>query len=134
MTGEDKQISHCWRSLCRADIIMSLVSVRGKKGDKWLCGAALLLDVSNIWCDTCFIQGCSRRGFTSFITRSNHLGHGDRQSYKSVSQLIKVNHAINDQCYLQFASFFLKPLTAVLYCFWCLAAPVDQMKLRVLQR
>lgn len=31
MTGEDKQISHCWGSLCKADIIMSLVSVREKK-------------------------------------------------------------------------------------------------------
>lgn len=31
MTGEDKQISHCWGSLCKANIIMSLVSVREKK-------------------------------------------------------------------------------------------------------
>lgn len=32
MTGEDKQISHCWGSHCKADIIMSLVSVREKNG------------------------------------------------------------------------------------------------------
>lgn len=31
VTGEDKQISHCWGSLCSADIIMSLVSVREEK-------------------------------------------------------------------------------------------------------
>lgn len=31
MTSEDKQISHCWGSLSKADIIMSLVSVREKK-------------------------------------------------------------------------------------------------------
>lgn len=31
MTGEDKQISHCWESLCKANIIMSLVSVRENK-------------------------------------------------------------------------------------------------------
>lgn len=32
MTSEDKQISHCWGSLGKADIIMSLVSVREKNG------------------------------------------------------------------------------------------------------
>lgn len=31
VTGEDKQISHCWGSLRKADIIMSLVSVREQK-------------------------------------------------------------------------------------------------------
>lgn len=31
MTGKDKQISHCDGSLCKADIIMSLVSVREEK-------------------------------------------------------------------------------------------------------
>lgn len=31
MTGKDKQISHCNGSLCKADIIMSLVSVREEK-------------------------------------------------------------------------------------------------------
>lgn len=31
VTGEDKQISHCWGSHCKADIIMSLVSVRRRE-------------------------------------------------------------------------------------------------------
>lgn len=104
MTGEDKQISHCWGSLCKADIIMSLVSVREKKRDKWLHGAVLLLDVSNIWCDTCFIQGYSRRRLASFITRSDHgektdRPRSDRESNMSVAQLIKTNYTINTCCY-----------------------------------
>lgn len=108
MTGEDKQISHCWGSLCKADIIMSLVSVREKKRDKWLRGAALLLDVSNIWCDTCFIQGRSRHSLANFITQSDHDEKTDRprsvgESNASVSRLIKTNHAINIYCHLQFS-------------------------------
>lgn len=31
MTGQDKQISRCWGSLSKADIIMSLVSVKEAK-------------------------------------------------------------------------------------------------------
>lgn len=60
MTGEDKQISHCWGRLRKADIIMSLVSVTEKKRDKRLRGAAAPLHDGNI----------RRRLFkaTSFIT------------------------------------------------------------------
>lgn len=82
-----------------------------KERDKWLCGAALLLDASNIWCDTCFIQGCSRCGFASFITwsdrhaimlRKTDRPRSDGESNMPVSQLIKTKHAVNT-CYLQSA-------------------------------
>lgn len=49
MTGGGKQISRCCGSLRKADIIMFLVSVRGKKETNVQRGAALLLDVSNIY-------------------------------------------------------------------------------------
>lgn len=77
MTGEDKQISRCWGRLCKADIIMSLVSVNEAE-DKWQRGAALLFFVSNICPDVCFSQGYSFFFFFAadmqFLTHSSAIG------------------------------------------------------------
>lgn len=81
MTGEDKQISHCFGSLGEADIIMSLVSVRGKNG----CVRPRRCSMSVIYGATLVSSRAALQlGHARFITPSHrHAGVWRRSEWAS---------------------------------------------------